>query len=160
MQQDDFDQIFGQVQQVTRVFVGLYRETTGEDLDLDGIVRHYPLLAVGVVAGAAAVGGFLAGRRSVKQLPPPRQELPNPFEYVERLLPDGIEKVRELLPEAIADEAAATARTWVDEVLEPRLKEGVDAVVANVAETRFGSFLKQTIERLEHGEDTQLEDPE
>jgi hypothetical protein len=65
-----------------------------------------------------------------------------------------MERVRHLLPEVPpeAEEAAEKARTWVDEVLEPKLKQGLENVASNIPESRLSSFLKQTIERLDGNE--------
>lgn len=149
-----------QARQVARQLAAAYRDVTGEDLDLESMVRHSPLVAVGVAAGLGALGGWFIARRSQKQLPPPTQSQPNPLLNMDRLVPEGFDKVREMLPGVVPDEAADMAREWVEDVLEPKLKEGVENVVANVGETRLGIFLRQTIQRLETGEDRTLDDPE
>lgn len=159
MDERDFDELLKQARQVAGYLAEAYRDVTGEEIDLDGIVRHYPLVAVGVAAGVGAIGGWLVARRSQRRLPPPKMA-PTPLEYVERLVPEGIERVRDILPGLVADDAAERATAWMGEVLEPRLKESVDSVMANVSETRLGLFLRQTIERLDTGEDRQLEDPD
>jgi hypothetical protein len=123
-------------------------------------------------------GWWLARRtRSAPQLPPPRQasrvetlveqardltsELKNrteavrrqspedPLAYLDVVIPGGADRVREILPEGAADEAAAAAKTWLDAVLEPRLREGVETIRTNAIESRFGLFVRQTIERLD-----------
>jgi hypothetical protein len=159
MEQHDFDDLMAQARQVAKQLAGVYRDVTGEELDLESMVRHSPLVAVGIAAGFGALGGWFVARRTQRQLPPPKPA-PNPLESVERLLPEGIEKVREILPGVVPDDAADVARAWMEEVLEPKLKEGVDNVVANVGETRLGMFIRQTIQRLETGEDRTLDDPE
>ena len=157
MEQKDFDELVEQVRVLGQSFVHAYREITGEDLDLEGAIRHYPLIAVGLAAGAGAVGGWLLARRGQKQLPPP-QTTPTALDFVERLVPEGLEMARELLSESL--EEAEAARTWVDEVLEPSIKEGLQTAVENVERTRFGVFLKDSLRRLEGGEDHQLPDPD
>lgn len=160
MEQHDFEDMMAQARQVARQLAAAYRDVTGEDLDLESMVRHSPLVAVGVAAGLGALGGWFIARRSQKQLPPPTQSQPNPLLNMDRLVPEGFDKVREMLPGVVPDEAADMAREWVEDVLEPKLKEGVENVVANVGETRLGIFLRQTIQRLETGEDRTLDDPE
>jgi hypothetical protein len=79
-----------------------------------------------------------------------RQRSPDdPLAYLDVVIPGGAERVRELLPEGAADEAAAAAKTWLDSVLEPRLKEGMENFRVNAIESRFGLFVRQTIERLD-----------
>lgn len=161
MEQRDFDELVNQARQIAKQLGAVYRDVTGEDLDLEGIVRHYPLIAVGIAAGAGALGGWLAARRAQRRLPPPPSSHKHtPLEYIERLLPQGVERAREMLPDVVSEEVAERAEAWVEEVLQPRLKEGVESVMANMSETRWGLYLRQTIERLESGEDRQLEDPE
>lgn len=159
MEQKDFDELLEQVRILGQSFVHAYQDVTGEELDLESAIRHYPLIAVGLAAGAGALGGWLFARRRQKQLPPPPAS-PKPLDFMERLVPDGFEKVRDLLPESLAEDAAASARTWVDQVLEPTIKEGLQSAVENVEHTRFGVFLKESLRRLEGGDDHHLPDPE
>jgi hypothetical protein len=172
MNDHDFDELFKQAQQVGRQLGAVYREVTGEDLDIDSAIRHYPLFAVGLVAGAGLIGGYWLGRRGQKQLPPPpkqqgsldrlrelndrrreaaeRGESLSPLDFVEHLLPPGME----------LEDAAQSARDWAGKQLEPRLREGVESVLGNMADFHFGSFLRQTIRRADMSEDQQIEDPE
>jgi hypothetical protein len=173
MNDRDFDELFGQAQQIGKQLARVYREVTGEDLEIESIIRHYPLFAVGLAAGAGALGGYWLGRRGQKQLPPPppkgsssierlrdlnerrkeasdRGESLTPMDFVEHLLPPGME----------LDDAAQTAKEWVSDRLEPRLREGVDSVLENMADFRFGTFLRQTIRRADQSEDRPIEDPE
>lgn len=159
MDQSDFDELMHGARQFVTHLASAYREITGEELDIESAVRHYPLVALGIAAGVGAFGGWWFGRRGQIQLPPPTPE-PSPLNYVERFIPEGLEKVRDLLPESIAEEATAQARTWVEDVLEPRLREGVESAVSNIAETRWGAFLKETIQRFETGPEKELDDPE
>ena len=52
------------------------------------------------------------------------------------------------------------AKTWVDTVLEPKLRQGIDTMATNVSESKFGSFFRQTLARFEETEDHTLDDPE
>src|SRR5579884_1002249 len=128
MNNNDFEDVFAQAQQVIRHLSGAYREVTGEDLDLESAIKHYPLLALGLAAGAGVLGGIWLGRRgAARQLPPPPPEKPtgavdrirdlyirrksaadrgeslSPLDYVENLLPPGME----------IEDAAQTAKEWV-----------------------------------------------
>lgn len=171
MNDHEFDELFKQAQQIGRHLAGVYRDVTGEDLDLDSAVRHYPLFAVGFAAGAGVLGGYWLGRRNAKQLPPPPQtgsldrlrELNerrkeaadrgaplSPLDFVEHLLPPGME----------LEDAAQSAREWAGKQLEPRLRESVESVLENMSDFHFGSFLRQTIRRVDQGDDKQLDDPE
>src|SRR5437763_10932800 len=134
MEQSDFDELIQGAKQFGAHLATVYRELTGEDLDIETAIRHYPLVAIGVAAGAGAVGGWFVARRGRKQLPapsPPPPPSPPHLSYVERLIPEGLERVREILPESFAEEAATQARAWVEDVLEPRLKEGMESAVSN-----------------------------
>lgn len=171
MNEHEFDDLFTQARQVGRQLAGVYRDVTGEDLDIESAIRHYPLFAVGLVAGAGVLGGYWLGRRNAKQLPPPKQqgsldrlrelnerrkeasdrgEQLSPLDFVEHLLPPGME----------LEDAAQSARDWAGKQLEPRLREGVESVLENMSDFRFGSFLRQTIRRVDQSEDKQIEDPD
>lgn len=171
MNEHEFDELFKQVQHIGRHLAGVYRDVTGEDLDIESAIRHYPLFAVGLVAGAGLLGGYWLGRRNQKQLPPPKQngsldrlrelnerrkeaadrgESLSPLDFVEHLLPPGME----------LEDAAQSARNWAGKQLEPRLREGMESVLESMSDFRFGSFLRQTIRRADQSEDQQLEDPD
>lgn len=164
MDSQEFEELFKQARQLTGAMRTLFREVTGEELDLEAAIRHYPLVTLGIAAGAGALGGWWVGRKSRPQLAPPepKRNLPsgNPLGYIEQLFPEGIDKVKNLLPESISEEAADMAKTWVDDVLEPKFREGLETVVGNVSETKFGLFFKQALQHLESHEDHDLEDPE
>jgi hypothetical protein len=163
---NDFDQLFEQATHLAKALARSYQEVTGEELDLEGVIRHYPLVAFGAAAGAGVLAGWWIGRRGRNQLPPPPSSVEGPSpgglrdlasrlgrnrerpaEYLERLLPEGIEMVRRVLPEINPEEAAELATTWVDTVLQPKLKQGLQNVVANMPDTGMGAYLKQ---RLQH----------
>jgi hypothetical protein len=180
MESKDFDELLNQVREIGPFLRTLFRDVTGEDLDIESAVRHYPVLALGLAGGAGIVAGLWLGRKQRPALPPPpKSDVDGFFDRVrdlgsrlktdgppgqpsnhplDRMLPDGLDRMRELLPDAISEEITEAARTWVDGVLEPRLKEGLESLSANVSQTRFGSYVKQALQRLE--EDHGLEDPE
>jgi hypothetical protein len=83
-----------------------------------------------------------------------------PRDVLENLFPSGVEKVRDVLPDVVSEEAAAMAKTWVDTVLEPKLRQGIDTMATNVSESKLGTFFRQTLARYEETQDHQLEDPE
>jgi hypothetical protein len=161
MDSNNFDDLFAQAGIVIRALRETYKEVAGEELDLESGLKNYPLLVIGLAAGAGVLGGWWIARRTAPPaLPPPQSQTQAegtaPLDYLERLFPNGVNKVKDALPEGVADEAAAAARKWVEGVLEPKLKQSVD----NAAESRFGSFLRETVRRFEQGEDRTLDDPE
>src|SRR5437868_8532970 len=123
MDSDDIEEIFSQAGRLLKFLDTTFRDVTGEDLDLESAVRHYPLVALGLAAGAGALGGWFLGRRSRLQLPPPapepkrpldslrditsRLQLPqkpaedtppgqeprHPMEYLEQMVPEGMERL-------------------------------------------------------------------
>jgi hypothetical protein len=183
MQSSDFDDLVEQAKQFGKVLSTLYEDVAGEELDLEGAIKHYPLVALGLALGAGAVAGWWIGRRQAPALPPPepprgtgrlsdlfKRETPkpemrrdqpaHPLDYLENLIPGGVDKVRDVLPDVVSEEAAAMARNWVDTVLEPRLKQGLDTMAANISEGKFGAFFRRTMQRYEDREDHRLDDPE
>ena len=144
MQPSDFDDVLARCKQLAEVFSTVYRDITGEEFDLEGAVRHYPLVTLGLAAGAGVLAGAWIARRQPTQLPPPPAPS-KPFEYLEQLLPPPLERMRQALPDLTAEDAGTIARNWLDSVVEPRLKDTLDS-------TKFGVFLRRTFERLdEHG---------
>jgi hypothetical protein len=163
MESNDFDDLFGQAGEVVRALRGVYKDIVGEELDLESALKNYPIIAFGVVAGAGFLGGWWAARRRLPPaLPPPTAEsLPEtapgtPLEHLERMFPRQVGRVKDILPEGAADEAASIAKQWLDNVLEPKLRERLDTASAS----RFGAFLRESIGRFEQGEDTTLDEPE
>jgi hypothetical protein len=171
MSRNDFDDLIDQARQVGAVLAATYRDVTGEELDLESAVRHYPLMALGLALSAGAIGGWWLGRKTAPRLPAPR---PVADEVVDRVrdlasrLASGeqaqrtieyVERVRRALPDSTADEVASAARTWLDDVVEPRLREGLESVARDVSETKLGIFLRDVLARYE-GEDRRLEDPD
>jgi hypothetical protein len=171
MHEHEYDELFNQARHIGKTLAAVYREVTGEDLEVESAIRHYPLFAVVLAAGAGALGGFWMGRRGQKQLPPPkpntsidrildlnqrrkeasqRGESLSPLDFVEHLLPPGME----------LEDAAQSAREWAGKQLEPRLREGMESVLENMSGFQLGSFLRQSIRRADMGEDQHLEDPE
>jgi hypothetical protein len=150
MDREEFDELLDSARQIGKVLSVVFNDVTGEDLDMESVVRHYPLVALGVAAGIGALGGWWVGRKSRPQLPPPPARTG---------VDDVLDRVRRVLPEAVADDAAAMARNWVDD-LEPRLKEGLETVVSNMSEGRFGAFLRGAMQRMDPGDEHRLEDPD
>jgi hypothetical protein len=179
MDADDFNELLSNARQMGKLVAAIFEGATDEDLNLESALRRYPVVSLSLAAGAGMLGGWWLARRtrSAPQLPPPRQasrvetlveqardltsELKNrteavrrqspedPLAYLDVVIPGGADRVREILPEGAADEAAAAAKTWLDAVLEPRLREGVETIRTNAIESRFGLFVRQTIERLD-----------
>jgi hypothetical protein len=189
MDSNDFDDLIGQAKQIGKVLGDLFEEVTGEELDLEGTIKHYPLIAVGLGLGLGAIAGWWVGSKRRPALPPPQQTLPpeahatsgfgrlgelfkgiqssstgegtnHPRDVLENLFPSGVEKVRDVLPDVVSEEAAAMAKTWVDTVLEPKLRQGIDTMATNVSESKLGTFFRQTLARYEETEDHHLDDPE
>ena len=52
------------------------------------------------------------------------------------------------------------ARDWLSNVVEPRLRQGLENAVESASRGSFGAFLKETLEYLEGTEDRKLDDPE
>jgi hypothetical protein len=188
MDSSDFDELIDQAKQIGKMLGELFEEVTGEELDLEGTIKHYPLIALGLGLGAGAIAGWWVGSRHRPALPPPSHTLPpptegttglgrlgeffksssagegeaksNPLDMLENIFPSGVEKVRDVLPDVVSEEAAAMAKNWVDTVLEPKLRQGIDNMATNVSESKLGSFFRQTLARYEETEDHQLDDPE
>jgi hypothetical protein len=191
MDSSDFDELIDQAKQIGKMLGELFEEVTGEEFDLEGTIKHYPLIAIGLGLGAGAIAGWWVGSRRRPTLPPPPHTLSppmegttglgrlgelfksthsssagegeaksNPLDMLENLFPSGVEKVRDVLPDVVSEEAAAMAKTWVDTVLEPKLRQGIDTMATNVSESKLGSFFRQTLARYEETEDHQLDDPE
>ena len=186
MSSDEFDELYSQANRLSKILVSAYRDITGEDLDLEGIVRHYPLVALGLAAGAGALGGWWVARKFQAQLPPPTPksqldtaldslrdirakfraagegapgETPaRPWEYVEWLLPGALEALRKTFPDANIGQGASPGKNWLDTVLEPELRAGLDNVVSNLSESKVGLYFRQRMRRLGKGKDTRLED--
>lgn len=191
MDSSDFDELIGQARQIGKMLGDLFEEITGDELDLEGTIKHYPLVAIGVGIGAGALAGWWVGSRRHPQSAPPPAALPpdaeptsglarlgdlfknvqstvrgdgespnHPRDVLENLFPAGAEKVRDVLPDVVSEEAAAMAKTWVDTVLEPKLRQGIDTMATNVSESKLGSFFRQTLARYEESHDHELDDPE
>jgi hypothetical protein len=191
MDSNEFDELIVQAKQIGKMLGDLFEEVTGEELDLERAIKHYPLIAIGLGLGAGAIAGWWVGSRRRPALPPPPQTLPRPTEpasgfrrlgdlfkgvqgsshgegqgpnhprdLFENFFPSGVEKVRDVLPDVVSEEAAAMAKTWVDTVLEPKLRQGIDSMATSVSESKFGLFFRQTLARYEETQDHHLDDPE
>ena len=75
MQSDDIEELFSQAGHFLKLLRRAFEDVTGEDLDIETAIRHYPLVAVGLAAGAGMLGGWTLARRSKPQLPPPKPRL-------------------------------------------------------------------------------------
>jgi hypothetical protein len=191
MASNDFDELISQARQIGTTLSGVFEEVTGEKLDLEGTIKHYPLVAVGLGIGIGAVAGWWVGSKRATALPPPAPELPgesapagtpnrlsdffkraldttssetgagtHPLDRLETLFPAGADKVRDVLPDLVSEEAAAMAKTWVDTVLEPRLRQGIDSVANNVSESKIGAFIRDRLAGANDAEEHHLDDPE
>lgn len=141
MEPRDFDDLIKKFRQAAEAFGTVYRDITGEEFDLEGAVRHYPLVSLGAAAGAGLFAGMWLARRQRQEIaPPPPPAVPTPFEYLEQFLPGQFGRMRNVLPELASDEAATAARDWLDSVVEPRLRDAMES-------TRFGMFLRRTFEQ-------------
>lgn len=162
MEKNDFDDLLNQANEIRKALARAYKDVTGEDLDLEGAFRHYPLLAIGVSAGVGAVGGWWIARRGraaelSSPAPPPAVETSKPLQYLEGLLPGTAERMRERLPEiTVPEEMKQVARSWFDNVVEPRLRQNLDHLAAQVDET-LGGILRSN---GHPADDVELEDPE
>lgn len=143
MQPSDYDDLIARFRQLSTVFGTIYHDITGEEFDLEGAVRHYPLVSLGLAAGAGVLAGAWIARRSQTPLPPPPPPASTrPFDYLEQLLPQPFERVRRVLPEMTGEEAGTIARTWLESMIEPGLKDTMES-------SKFGIFLRRTFERLD-----------
>ncbi|MGH2443867.1 MAG: hypothetical protein ACRDFX_12000 [Chloroflexota bacterium] len=158
MASSDFDEVFGQARHILSIVTATYKDVTGEDLDLEGGIRHYPLLALGFAAGAGALAGYWYGRKSHPQLPPPPPEPPIDA-TIQRLgdaIPDALNRVRDALPEiTVPDEVKNRAKTW----MESQFNQSIDKVAENV-DGKLSSWFGRAMQRTEPDEDTTLRDPE
>ncbi len=191
MASSEFDDLIAQARQIGSTLGNLFEELTGEELDLESTIKHYPVVAVGLGIGIGAIAGWWVGSKRMAALPPPVQEPPpvadtrsgsgwlgdlfsrgqesgdresgtstHPLDRLETMFPGGAEKVRDVLPDIVSEEAAAMAKSWVDTVLEPKLRQGIDSMAANVSESKLGTFFKQRLAALDDTEDHKLDDPE
>jgi hypothetical protein len=162
MDEFNFNDLFSRSRDVLGAFRVLYKDLTGEELDVESGIRHYPVVALGAAAAAGVAVGWFAARRTQHQLPPPAAEpeveppsaTRGPFDALEGFLPGTIESLRSIVPETIAEETTAAARNWIDQRLEPRLRERFEAL-----DTRAGGLLRDALRRFEGGEDTRPDDP-
>jgi hypothetical protein len=162
MESKDLEQLLEQARAAAGLLKGLYTELTGEELDVESAVRHYPLIGLGLAAGAGMAAGWWLGRRSRPPAPPALPESPahRALDLVEEVLPGAVERVRARLPEVVLSDAARErARTWLGNVMEQRLQQGIDRW-AEGADIRLGTFFRRATERLDPEEEVRLDDPE
>lgn len=166
MDSHDFDDLLAQGRHIGKLLATIYKDVTGEDLDIESAIKHYPVLALGVAAAAGATAGWWVGKRGRKQLPPPAPEstsLPgpsvNPLQQIGEVLPHTVERMRSALPEVIiSDEVKTVARNFFESVLEPKIQENIDGFAANM-DARLGALLNRFGQKPESGEDVRLDDP-
>lgn len=162
MESKDLDELLRQLRTAAGTVRSLYTDLTGEELDVEGAVRHYPVLVLGLAAGAGAAAGWWLGRKSRPEPPPPPLPEPTrkrPLEFVEEVLPGAVERVRSRLPEVVLSDATrAKAKVWLDNIVEHQLQQGADRWAEN-ADSRLGAFFRRATERVDPEEDVRLEDP-
>ncbi|MGH2449341.1 MAG: hypothetical protein ACRDFS_12165 [Chloroflexota bacterium] len=161
------------------LLVTVVETITGEELDLDAAVRHYPLLAVGAAFGGGTLLGWFVGTKLSPATAPPRPmenqlqqllpesvekmrtRLPEEIDRVRERLPGELDRLRERLPEITVDQAMTRARGWLDSVLEPKLKQGLESAAESVPDQTLGGILRNAAGRLGNGSDADGEvDPE
>ncbi|HLJ68448.1 MAG TPA: hypothetical protein VKX16_13920 [Chloroflexota bacterium] len=160
MDSREFDELLDAAKQVSRILRTVFADITGEDISLDSALRNYPLVTLGAAAGLGAVAGWWVGHKRRPALPPPPRPASHPLDYLEQMLPEGMSKLLRSMPDAVTEEAGAAAKNWVDSVLEPMVKQRLDNVAESVATSKWGSLLRQAMERMDPGGDIQLDDPQ
>jgi hypothetical protein len=167
MEQRDFDELIAYARQAGQLLKTVFKDLADEELDLESAVRSYPILALTLAAGAGAAAGWWAAHRRRAVLPPPPPEsgsdqttqTTKTASYLEQRFPN-VERLRKAIPDSMKDDAATMARNWMDSLLEPKIRQGVDNLSANVAESKWATLIKQAVQKMDSGEDIQLEDPE
>jgi hypothetical protein len=82
------------------------------------------------------------------------------FDLMDDVLPGAVERVRARLPEVVlSDEAKTRVKTWLGNVAERQVQQGIDRW-AEGADLRLGSFFRRATERLDREEEVRLEDPD
>lgn len=164
MESNDLNELLAQMRSATGLVQTLYADLTGEEFDVESAVRHYPLVALGLAAGVGVAAGWWLGRKGRPELPAPPPEPTRPaqraLEYVEEVLPGAVERARAHLPEIVLSDAArARAKTWLGNILERELQQGIDRW-ADGADARLGSLFRRATERLDPEPEVRLDDPE
>src|SRR4051812_21461456 len=99
MPNNDFDDLFTQAGDLLKHFVPIFKDLTGEELDVESALRHYPWVILGTAAGVGLLAGVWIGRKQAPAPPPPPPPLAaGPMSYLERLFPQGMDRVRQALP--------------------------------------------------------------
>lgn len=162
MEPFDLEELLVQARQIGSAVRRAYRDVTGEDLDIESAVRHYPVIALGAAVGAGTLAGWWLGRRghSQPQLPPPPPEPARGIlDSIESTLPGAIDRVRGRLPEIVVSDAVkARAKLWMTSVFEDHVLQNLDAAVEKT-DTRLSNIFRKATERLEPGHDVHLDDP-
>lgn len=157
MESDDFEDLLVEARRAAKLFTTLFRNITGEEFSVESSVRHYPLVALGLAAGVGAVSGWWLGRSRARQRPQlkPKRRMDLIAETVRELLPERLPAPREVARDLAAGDRAAMAKTWLDTVLEPKFRQGLESVISNIPDGTVRVYLKERVwpvRRGEHGE--------
>jgi hypothetical protein len=159
---DDFEAFLAQARQIREVVERVYEEVTGEKLDLESAVRHYPLLTLGLVAGTAGAAGWWLGRKKARQLPPNTTMLDGtqaPLQRLEDGLPKTVDRFRRLLSELMtSDEAKRAAKHWFVQSVEPKLRHKIDNVSERL-DRSISDVLQRGFNKSDGQRDVHLDDP-
>jgi len=164
---EDLEELAKRAAFVARILRILYRGVAGEELNLESGIRHRPLLSLGIATGIGALAGWWLSDRASHRWPPPPE--PTPLDYLDEIIPGGLDRVRnEIIPGGVErvrgalpasrEEAVSNARAWLDTVLEPKIKEGLESVAENVPEDRVRTFLRDAARRLGNDDGQQPEE--
>ncbi|PZS02627.1 MAG: hypothetical protein DLM70_10155 [Chloroflexi bacterium] len=167
MESPEFDEILKSAMQTGRLLAALLEGAADADVDFGKTIRNYPLWATAFAAGAGMLGGWWLGRKTLPQ-PPPKQLsagesaralLEDSVAHLRRRVDDTVrsEHLERLLPESVdaerlLDNAGEHARAWINTVAEPRVKDGLQQLTANVSQGKIGDLLRQAARFVEMGD--------
>lgn len=163
MESKEFDKLLITARETGMLMAMLLEGAADAGVDLRRATRNYRVWATALAVGTAAMGGWwVARRQQLRELPPPpptpaetarsfiedagskllkRVEesvsQPNVRQAIEHLLPADIE------PEVLVEQAEEKARTFVDTVLEPRLREGIASLDTTLNEGPWSDWINQ-----------------
>jgi hypothetical protein len=189
MESSEFDELLKQAKQILSQLKEAYREVAGEELDLEGAVKHYPLLALTLAAGVGAVGGWFVGRRmrpppQPLQLPPPKpqsrldrtwqsaREMGEKLKERHDAAPEGspptpLDYLETLMPEKM-EHVREILPEGTTEDMAARAREWMDTRVEpklqqgleRAAGSKLGVFVRETLQRLESRQNGDTELPD